>query len=461
VPMVLKLENAADTGINSGELPAQQAVVQGWQTLTWVIPADKLGASYTRVVMLPNLGTKASDNPGETYYFDEITLVGAEAPPPPTDALVLASFDESPPLAFQGFDGAESSAIAAGPAGGSGLSAKIIRLGGQVWAGALVDVGSAVPLTTTANTISARVYSDLAGIPMVLKLENAADAATNTGELPAVEAVVQGWQTLTWVVPAGKIGPTYNRVVMLPNLGTKASDNPGETYYFDDIKLIGGVAGGGGGGGGAFAGIFADNYMGDLFVNSKTAQGGDIGFFFDDRLANTKAYDYAGVSGLAQNPGGVPNFYFGFGLNPPAITDAFFGAFVKAPGNDVVDVSGYTNLKLNVWGPDQLFRAGNFPRLTVVLQGPVVNGCASNSGGSEVETTFATTSQGAGAVYTLPLANFTVKFACSGETSAAQVLAAITQLNVLLQGTNIQYVTRDNDNVAFTNGLNIGRINFD
>ena len=29
----------------------------------------------------------------------------------------------------------------------------------------------------------------------------------------------------------------YSWVVMLPNLGTKASDSPGETYYFDDIKL--------------------------------------------------------------------------------------------------------------------------------------------------------------------------------------------------------------------------------
>jgi hypothetical protein len=29
-------------------------------------------------------------------------------------------------------------------------------------------------------------------------------------------------------------------VVMLPNLGTKASDNPGETYYFDDIQLVDG-----------------------------------------------------------------------------------------------------------------------------------------------------------------------------------------------------------------------------
>jgi hypothetical protein len=74
-------------------------------------------------------------------------------------------------------------------------------------------------------------------VPMVLKLENAADAGINTGDMQATQTVVVGWQTLTWVVPADKVGPEYSWVVMLPNLGTRASTDPGETYYFDDIKL--------------------------------------------------------------------------------------------------------------------------------------------------------------------------------------------------------------------------------
>jgi hypothetical protein len=49
--------------------------------------------------------------------------------------------------------------------------------------------------------------------------------------------VVVGWQTLSWTVPAGKVGPEYVWVVVLPNLGTRASTDPGETYYVDDIRL--------------------------------------------------------------------------------------------------------------------------------------------------------------------------------------------------------------------------------
>jgi hypothetical protein len=63
-------------------------------------------------------------------------------------------------------------------------------------------------------------------------------------------------------------------------------------------------------------------------------------FFFDDRLVATKACGHAGVAGLARNPGGVPNFYFGFDLNPPAIRNALFVAFVKAPGNGVAFTYG-------------------------------------------------------------------------------------------------------------------------
>ena len=233
VPIVLKLENISDAGINTGDMQANEAVVQGWQTLTWTVPADKVGPAYSWVVMLPNLGTRASTDPGETYFFDDIKLLVPAASP----NTVLASFDETTALAFEGFNGAETSAIAAGPAGGNGQAGKIIRLGGEVWAGAKVNV-DVIPLAASVRKITARVYSPLAGVPIVLKLENVSDAGINTGDIQANETVVQGWQTLSWTVPADKVGPDYSWVVMLPNLGTRASTDPGETYYFDDITLV-------------------------------------------------------------------------------------------------------------------------------------------------------------------------------------------------------------------------------
>ena len=236
-PIVLKLEGA-NGDINSGDVQATETVVQGWQTLSWTIPLAKVGTAFNWVVMLPNLATKASDSPGEAYYFDDITLGTLPALPAATR---LASFDETTALTFAGFDGAESSTIATAPEGGDGKAAKIVRAGGQVWAGAKVDVGL-ISLTASKRTIAARVYSPTAGTPIVLKLEGA-NGDINSGDVQATEAVVQGWQTLTWTIPLAKVGTAFNWVVMLPNLATKASDAPGETYYFDDIKLISGHSG--------------------------------------------------------------------------------------------------------------------------------------------------------------------------------------------------------------------------
>jgi hypothetical protein len=251
-------------------------------------------------------------------------------------------------------------------------------------------------------------------------------------------------------------GPDKTKTIQL-----KLEPATAGTLYVDNVYFWGTAASGGGGGGTFAGGIYADDYVGTLPTTAKTTQGGDVGFFYDGRFDGTgNSYTYGGVSGTAQDPAGVHNFYFGLGLNAPAITDGYFGAYVKSPGNAPVNVASFTNLKLNVWGPDQLFKAGSFPTLKVVMQGPAVAGCATNSGGSEVQATFATTTQGAASIYTLPLTSFTLVTGCGGDTTVAQVLAHIAQVNVLLQGTNIQYINKDPNGVAFTNGLNIGSIKF-
>jgi hypothetical protein len=298
-----------------------------------------------------------------------------------------------------------------------------------------------------------RVWSPEAGTNFLLKFEGGTGGPATT-EKDAATTLAGEWETLSFDMPdAG----TYATVVLFPH--GRSAVTVETTMYIDDLAFPDFLPSGGGG---PFNGVFADDYLGDLPATARSAQGGDVGFFFDGRLAVGvgATYDYAGVAGTAQNPGGVPNFYYGLGLDAPAITDAYFGAFVKAPDNGTVDVSGYANILVNVWGPDQLFQAGTFPALEVILQGPQVAGCGSPSGGSEVVATFNTTGQGAAQVYPVSLATFALSFACSGEATVAEVLANLAQVNILLKNTNIQYVNMDPDSVAFTNGLNVGPISF-
>jgi hypothetical protein len=323
----------------------------------------------------------------------------------------------------------------------------------------ITGLGGSVVLTAQEKTVTMRVWSPAVGTNFLLKFEGGTGGPANI-EKDVVTTKAGEWETLSFVMTdAG----TFSTVVVFPHGRSKVTADT--TMYIDDLKFP------------AFTasasvdntftgGIFAGNYLGSLDPadnnQARTALGGNVGFFYDSRLAKNvgAVYDYGGLSGYAQNAGGVPNFYYGLGLKLPAITDGYFGAYVNAPGNGTVDVSSFTNILVNVWGPDQLFKAGAFPALEVVLNGPAVTGCASNSGGSEVTNTFTTTGQGADKVYTLPLSAFTVKHACSGETSVAQVLAKIKTFNISILNSNIQYINKDNDGVGYTNGLNMGAIKF-
>ena len=206
-----------------------------WSTVSWDLSAVDASKAYTTLAITPDATLATSD---QSYYLDNIALAPASSTPPPVvtpKAGLLASFDETTPPAILGFNGAEGSSITTAPTGGSGKALNVLRTGGDPWAGAAVTVGP-MNVTSTNTTVTARVYSPLAGIPMVLKLE-APDSAVNTGEIQANETVVVGWQTLSWLVPSAKISTAYTKVVVLPRLGTVASVSPGESYYVDDISL--------------------------------------------------------------------------------------------------------------------------------------------------------------------------------------------------------------------------------
>jgi hypothetical protein len=236
IPRVVKLEGPA--GAATDEIAANETVAVGWQTLTWTFSGANPALTFNKIVLLPRLGT-VDPAPGQAYYFDGLTL--SEAAPPAAIGTVLANFDDLTPT-VAGYEGAEGSAIETGPAGsGSGRSFKVLRSGGQPYALGVVE--TTVPITASRRTLSAQVYSPIAGIPMVLKLEGPAGAAT--AEIAANETVAVGWQTLTWTFSGANPALTYNKIVLLPRLGT-VDPAPGQAYYFDTITLLGAASSGGG-----------------------------------------------------------------------------------------------------------------------------------------------------------------------------------------------------------------------
>ena len=94
-----------------------------------------------------------------------------------------------------------------------------------------------------ATTVTVRVWSPDAGIPVRLKVEDIADA-TKSVETQATTTAV-GWQTLTFDfanaasgTPVLNLSSTYNKATIFFNFGVVGT---GKTYYFDDVTFITGT----------------------------------------------------------------------------------------------------------------------------------------------------------------------------------------------------------------------------
>lgn len=70
IPVLLKLENSGNTGINT-ELTATTTVANGWQELTYDFNSINNNNNYQNIVLFFDFGTNGN---GATYYFDDVKL---------------------------------------------------------------------------------------------------------------------------------------------------------------------------------------------------------------------------------------------------------------------------------------------------------------------------------------------------------------------------------------------------
>jgi hypothetical protein len=240
----VKAEYADNAG--TGDTAPTTAVVAGWQTLTWVFNNVDLGRSYTRFTILPNLGTVGT---GQSYFFDDITLLAETEAAAPAAPIMIASLDE-PGAALQGFEGCYDSTLVNDPAGGNNKVGRVVKPGSGVpfYCGTtVITVANGgfdpIPFTNTATTMTVRVWSPDAGIPVRLKLEDITDG-TKSVETEATTTVV-GWQTLSFDFANAASGTaplnlstSYTKASIFFDFGTNGS---GKTYYFDDLEFVTGT----------------------------------------------------------------------------------------------------------------------------------------------------------------------------------------------------------------------------
>jgi hypothetical protein len=473
----LKVESAQDPS-RSVETEAVTTVANAWETLTFNFanqvsgtPALNTSYNYNRLIIFFDFGLAGSAVGARTYYFDDMLFVpgggsgscGTTAPTcAPTTVIPAGSvtiysdaasrtglnpfpfWGQDPPVTSSEVTIAGNKSLRYVWAGPGGLYQ------GIDWESNPVDVSAKGKLHIdfwTPNLASVKVSIISPG------LENAYTQVLTTGGWNSVDIDLSNYSV-----------PNLANIIQI-----KLEPNGPGTLYVDNIYFWGTGSGSAACTGGTFTGgVFASDYRGSLNpADGKpplTTLCGDIGFFYDPRFAvgTTAQFDFGGIANQVVNPGGINNFYYGFGLKLPAITDGYFGAYVNAPANGIADVTSFTNLRFTLWGPAELFEKSFTPQIQVVMAGPAVAGCGSNSGRSEVQAPLVTAQKiGAASNYVVPLSSFTIKFACSGESTVAQILAKVAQVNFTLVGTNIQYSVPDTSTPpAYANGLNVGPISF-
>lgn len=163
----------------------------------------------------------------------------------------LVDFSEAKPPVLTGFGGAEDATITADPSDASNRVARIVKSAtAELWAGTTVSICPSdaivrLPFTSTLTTVTARVWAPAAGIPVRLKVEDAADGSKSV-ETEALTTVANGWQTLVFnfANPAAgtaalNLANTYNKASIFFNFGTTGAAGGGGTFYFDDLAFRG------------------------------------------------------------------------------------------------------------------------------------------------------------------------------------------------------------------------------
>lgn len=320
---------------------------------------------------------------------------------------------------------------------------KVVRLvkgpGSQVWAGTTiftVDADKSVPAFDLAasKVVTLRVYSPAAGIPIMLKIEDAADPGIFL-EKTVNTTLANAWETLSYDFASPSNGTynsanRYNKASVFPNFLVAETANA--AYYFDELKYTA-VAGGG-------PIVFASGFK----SNNLTVENGEWGFYsgnFTD-YANT----YSGGGFTDQGVAPEDSFVYLVVTTSAPTTDGFMGIYTMAPGytgaspNAGVTLSGQTSMKIELGWSAEWFNQGNNHQLLVRTIG--AEEYANGSGGfcrilleSRVTPTTADLT-----TYTIPLSSMTLAQACNGGGFTSGVSTVAEALGKAIGEVHVQAV---------------------
>ncbi len=167
----------------------------------------------------------------------EFSYNGTSCPTPQGSGLPF-DFETTPTTNdFNNFDGGTATVVDVSGAQANGNSstkmAKIVRDGGQSWAGAYLNL--AAPLNfTTGKYITLKVWTEAPiGTSMQMKLER--QSGGGSFDLATPTTVTGDWETLYWDF-SSQGASTYDKLVFMFDIGNVGDGSNTSTFYFDDVQ---------------------------------------------------------------------------------------------------------------------------------------------------------------------------------------------------------------------------------
>jgi hypothetical protein len=303
-----------------------------------------------------------------------------------------------------------------------------------------------------STTVTARVWSPAAGIPVRMKVENAADGSKSV-ETEATVTTASGWQTLSFDfskqaagTAALDLAATYNRLSVFFNFGTGGAATGARTYFLDDVVYPVG------GGGNAGPLVFASGYR----AGGKTAQGGDWGYFSGDFASYKDTFTGGGFADSVP-PVADDAQYFYIAVttsaptaqvgNPPN-SGGFLGMYVTHPG---LTLAGQTQLAVNLGMDANFFLQPSNKNIDVFVVGSTNY---SNGSGGDCKVTLKgsiTPTSDAMTTYTITLAGMSLVQPCNGGGFNSGVSTVAQALSQPIGAVNTQF-TFPNVNTSINSG---------
>lgn len=238
--VLLKVENLTNGGIFF-EKEVTCTVANAWEDLAFDFRTINTGNSYSKVVLIFDLGTVGNGSANFTWLFDDIRLTNQM----PVGFLALPVTFDLANVNYEVTDfGGNVSVPATDPTNGANNVKMTTKTGGaQTWAGSTIGAGftSAIPFTATKTQMSIKVYSPAAGLRVRLKVEDRTNN-TRSVETEAMTQAANTWETLVFDFATPSIGTasmnlawTYDMASVFFDFGNNGT---GSVFYWDDVTFL-------------------------------------------------------------------------------------------------------------------------------------------------------------------------------------------------------------------------------